>query len=96
MENGIPSVKSQLFRLLKEKLTALFSKVTRVYRNNSLRTSTNNILAKTTMTNLVSMNQSLQNHQFVSLEKPPQTLFTKDSTQVFSSPKNGKPIHLTE
>ena len=29
------------------------------------------------------MNQSLQNHQFVSLEKPPQTLFTKDSTQVF-------------
>jgi hypothetical protein len=33
--------------------------------------------------NLVALNQSLQNHPFVLLEKPPQTLFTKDSTQVF-------------
>ncbi len=27
--------------------------------------------------------RSLQNHRFLSLEKPPQTLFTKDSTQIF-------------
>lgn len=33
--------------------------------------------------NLVQINQSLQNHPFITLEKPPQTLFTKDSTQVF-------------
>jgi hypothetical protein len=33
--------------------------------------------------NLVSLNQSLQNHPFIALDKPPQTLFTKDSTQVF-------------
>ena len=33
--------------------------------------------------NLVSINQSLQNHPFIVLEKPPQTLFTKDSTQIF-------------
>lgn len=33
--------------------------------------------------NLVAINQSLQNHPFVLLDKPPQTLFTKDSTQVF-------------
>lgn len=33
--------------------------------------------------NLVALNQSLQNHPFVVLEKPPQTLFTKDSTSVF-------------
>lgn len=33
--------------------------------------------------NLLRINQSLQNHPFVLLEKPPQTLFTKDSTQVF-------------
>lgn len=32
---------------------------------------------------LMGLNQRLQNHQFVRLEKPPQTLFTKDSTQVF-------------
>ncbi len=33
--------------------------------------------------NLLQINQSLQNHQFLALEKPPQTLFTKDSTQIF-------------
>ena len=33
--------------------------------------------------NLVAINQSLQNHPFIILEKTPQTLFTKDSTQVF-------------
>ncbi len=33
--------------------------------------------------NLVAINKSLQNHPFITLEKPPQTLFTKDSTQVF-------------
>ncbi|MBU4538643.1 MAG: hypothetical protein L6264_00585 [Weeksellaceae bacterium] len=33
--------------------------------------------------NLIQLNHSLQNHPFVLLDKPPQTLFTKDSTQVF-------------
>jgi len=33
--------------------------------------------------NLIQINQSLQNHPFILLDKPPQTLFTKDSTQVF-------------
>lgn len=33
--------------------------------------------------NLVAIDQSLQNHPFILLEKPPQTLFTKDSTQIF-------------
>lgn len=33
--------------------------------------------------NLVQINKSLQNHPFIILDKPPQTLFTKDSTQVF-------------
>lgn len=32
---------------------------------------------------LLKMSRSLDGHQFVTLEKPPQTLFTKDSTQVF-------------
>lgn len=32
---------------------------------------------------LISLQQSLQNHPYVTLSKPPQTLFTKDSTQVF-------------
>ncbi len=33
--------------------------------------------------NLIQINQSLQNHSFILLDKPPQTLFTKDSTQIF-------------
>lgn len=33
--------------------------------------------------NLLSINQSLQNHPFVSLERPPQTLFTQDSTNIY-------------
>lgn len=33
--------------------------------------------------NLSSIRQSLQNHPFMVLERPPQTLFTKDSTKIF-------------
>jgi len=33
--------------------------------------------------NLKEIQRSLQNHSFVTLERPPQTLFTKDSTKVF-------------
>lgn len=33
--------------------------------------------------NLIAIHQSLKSHPFVLLEKPPQTLFTKDSTQIF-------------
>lgn len=32
---------------------------------------------------LLAIHQSLQNHQFVALERPPQTLFTKDSTNIY-------------
>jgi hypothetical protein len=33
--------------------------------------------------NLLSIQRSLQNHPFVALERPPQTLFTKDSTDIY-------------
>ncbi len=33
--------------------------------------------------NILTINQRLVSHPFVALEKPPQTLFTKDSTQVY-------------
>lgn len=33
--------------------------------------------------NLLLINSQLQNHPFIILEKPPQTLFTKDSTQIY-------------
>ncbi|KNB63226.1 hypothetical protein [Chryseobacterium sp. Hurlbut01] len=33
--------------------------------------------------NLISINKNFQSHAFVSLERPPQSLFTKDSTQIY-------------
>lgn len=33
--------------------------------------------------NLLEINKTFQSHNFVSLERPPQTLFTKDSTQIY-------------
>ncbi|WP_262991366.1 hypothetical protein [Chryseobacterium gilvum] len=33
--------------------------------------------------NLIAINKNFQSHPFVSLERPPQTLFTKDSTQIY-------------
>lgn len=33
--------------------------------------------------NLVSINKELQNHPFVTLDRPPQSLFTKDSTNIY-------------
>lgn len=33
--------------------------------------------------NLLSLQKSLQNHPYIQLEKPPQTLFTKDSTDIY-------------
>ena len=33
--------------------------------------------------NLVAINAQLQNHPFVTLDRPPQSLFTKDSTQIY-------------
>lgn len=32
---------------------------------------------------LLAINQGLQNHPFITLERPPQTLFTRDSTQIY-------------
>ena len=32
---------------------------------------------------LLAINSGLKNHQFVTLERPPQTLFTRDSTQIY-------------
>lgn len=33
--------------------------------------------------NLLAINKNFQSHPFITLERPPQTLFTKDSTQIF-------------
>lgn len=40
--------------------------------------------------NLLLIKNQLQNHPFLSLEKPPQTLFTKDSTQIYLFTKRRK------
>lgn len=33
--------------------------------------------------NLIRLNSRLENHSFITLQRPPQTLFTKDSTQIY-------------
>lgn len=84
MENGIPSVKISVVTASQRNIDGIvFKGYTRLPKQFVKNLNKQYLGKNYDDKNLVSMNQSLQNHQFVSLEKPPQTLFTKDSTQVF-------------
>ncbi|PZP39897.1 MAG: hypothetical protein DI598_19640, partial [Pseudopedobacter saltans] len=84
MKNGIPSVKISVVTASQRKIDGIVFKGYTHLPKQFVKNLNKQYLGKNyDDKNLVSMNQSLQNHQFVSLEKPPQTLFTKDSTQVF-------------
>jgi hypothetical protein len=45
--------------------------------------------------NLIAINKNFQSHPFVTLERQPQTLFTKDSTNIYLFLKRKRPILLT-
>ena len=84
MENGIPTVKISVVTASQRKIDAIVYKgYTRLPKQFVKALNKEYVGKNYEDKNLVSMNQALQNHQFVTLEKPPQTLFTKDSTQVF-------------
>ena len=84
MENGIPTVKISVVTASQRKIDAIVYKgYTRLPKQFVKALNKEYVGKNYEDKNLVSMNQQLQNHQFVTLEKPPQTLFTKDSTQVF-------------
>ena len=84
MENGIPTVNISVVTASQRKIDAIVYKgYTRLPKQFVKALNREYVGKNYEDKNLVSMNQALQNHQFVTLEKPPQTLFTKDSTQVF-------------
>lgn len=84
MENGIPSVEISVILAAKRKIDTLVFKGYDRLPKQFVKNLNKEFVGKNyDDKNLISLNQSLQNHPFVALEKPPQTLFTKDSTQVF-------------
>lgn len=84
MENGFPTVKISVITTSQRKIDAIVYKGYTRLPKQFVKNLNKEYLHKTyDDKNLVSMNQALQNHQFITLEKPPQTLFTRDSTQVF-------------
>lgn len=84
MENGIPKVEISVNEGEQRKIDGFvmkgYEKVPKRFVKNLEKEYTGK---KYDQKNLNSINQSLQNHPFVLLEKPPQTLFTKDSTKIF-------------
>ncbi len=84
MENGIPTVKISVVTASQRKIDGIVYKgYTRLPKQFVKALNKEYLHKNYDDKNLVAMNKALQNHQFVTLEKPPQTLFTKDSTQVF-------------
>lgn len=84
MKNGIPQVELSVNRSRQRKIDGFvmkgYDKVPKRFVKNlekefrSRRYDENNLLA---------INRSLQNHPFIALERPPQTLFTQDSTNIY-------------
>ena len=84
MENGFPAVKISVVTSSQRKIDAIVYKGYTRLPKQFVKALNKEYLGKNyDDKNLVTMNQTLQNHQFITLEKPPQTLFTQDSTQVF-------------
>lgn len=84
MKNGIPQIELSVITGKQRKIDGIvlkgYEKVPKRFVKNIEKEFKGKVYYDR---NLIQMNQSLQNHPFVILEKPPQTLFTKDSTQVF-------------
>lgn len=83
-KNKIPNVE---ISVLKGEIRKVDGFVLRGYQRvpkRFIRNMEREFLGKNYNENIISnIYQNLKNHNFVALEKPPQTLFTKDSTQVF-------------
>ncbi|AYO58426.1 hypothetical protein CO230_10040 [Chryseobacterium sp. 6424] len=83
-QNGIPKVEITAVTGEQRKITGFeirgYEKVPRRFIRNLEKEFTGRMYQEQ---NLLQIQQFLQNHPFISLEKPPHTLFTKDSTQIF-------------
>ncbi len=84
MNNEIPAVELSVFQGEQRKINAIvykgYTKLPARFQKNLEEEYVGKIYEDKALT---SLNASLQNHAFIVLEKPPQTLFTRDSTQVF-------------
>lgn len=84
MKNGIPQVEISIIEGAQRKIDSFairgYERVPKRFIKNLERGFKGKIYGEE---NLSHINNSLQNHPFFLLEKPPQTLFTKDSTSVY-------------
>lgn len=84
LKNGTPSVKISVLRAEKRKIDGFvikgYDKLPARFVKNLEKEFKDKDYSKK---NLTLINSQLQNHPFILLEKPPQTLFTKDSTEIY-------------
>ncbi|QDP86666.1 hypothetical protein FNJ88_08760 [Chryseobacterium sp. SNU WT5] len=84
MKADIPQVEISVIKSDQRKIDGLVFKGYEKVPNRFVKNLEKEYTGKTYQeSRLIKLGQSLQNHPFLSLDKPPQTLFTKDSTQVF-------------
>ncbi|MGC4128483.1 MAG: hypothetical protein QM564_02755 [Bergeyella sp.] len=84
MENGIPKVEISVIEGTKRKIDGFvvrgYEKVPKRFVKNIEKEHKGKIYDQK---NLLAIQRSVQNHAFVTLDRPPQTLFTKDSTNIY-------------
>lgn len=84
MENGIPKVEISVAEGEKRNIDGFVIKGYEKVPTRFVKNLNKEFVGKSyDKANLNSIAGSLQNHQFVSLQKSPQTLFTQDSTKIF-------------
>lgn len=84
MENSVPKVELTIYEAQQRKINGFvvkgYEKVPKRFIKNLEKEYNNSIYGSK---NLLAIQKSLQNHPFLILERPPQTLFTKDSTDIY-------------
>lgn len=84
LKNGSPSVKISVIQTEKRKIDQFvikgYDKLPARFVKNLEKEYKGQVYSEK---NLSLINSQLQNHPYISLEKPPQTLFTKDSTEIY-------------
>jgi hemolysin activation/secretion protein len=84
MKNDIPQVELTVIKSDQRKIDGIVFKGYEKVPKRFIRNLEKQYLGKNYQENtLVKLNHSLQNHTFLILDKPPQTLFTKDSTSIY-------------
>lgn len=84
LDNGVPKVEIAVVTDAQRKINGFvvsgYEKVPKRFLKNLEKEYNGKIYDEK---NLVSISEALQNHPYFQLEKPPQTLFTKDSTNIY-------------